>query len=373
MLSLIAPKFKVEVGLYRDDGIAVCKATPREMEKIKQEVGNAFKSNGLKITIDANKKIVDFLDVTFDLTSGGYKPYKKPNKKLLYVHQQSNHPPALLKNIPLNINKRLINISSSKEVFDAAIAPYQKALDESGYDHKLTYHPQAQRTTRNKRKRKRNITWYNPPWNSNLKTSFGRKFSCIIDKCFPKIHPLHKIFNRHMLKLSCSCMPNMKSTITSHNKSILSNVTPAPTQQSRGGCNCRKKNGCPLEGQCLQRNVVYQATVTSEASTESYVGLPTNFKERYRNHNASFRHTSKRNETELSKHIWTLKDAKKPFKIKWKVLKSVKPTITLARNVICLHEKFIIICKKGHYVCMYVCMHACIGLSLTGMIIILQE
>ena len=35
MLSIIAPKFKDEVGLYRDDGIAVCKATPREIEKTK--------------------------------------------------------------------------------------------------------------------------------------------------------------------------------------------------------------------------------------------------------------------------------------------------------------------------------------------------
>ena len=51
------------------------------------------------------------------------------------VHQQSNQPPALLKNIPLNINKRLTSISSSKEVFDRSIAPYQKALTESGYDH----------------------------------------------------------------------------------------------------------------------------------------------------------------------------------------------------------------------------------------------
>ena len=109
-------------------------------------------------------------------------------------------------------------------------------------------------------------------------TTLGRKFLCIVGKCFPKIHPLHKIFNRHTLKLSYSCMPNMKSTIASHNKSILSNITPAPTQQSRDGCNCRKKNECPLEGQCLQTNVVYQATVTSEASTESYVGLATNFK-----------------------------------------------------------------------------------------------
>ena len=58
--SLIASKFKDEVGLYRDDGLAVCKATPKEIEKPK-EVSNAFKSNGLKITIDANNKSFTFL------------------------------------------------------------------------------------------------------------------------------------------------------------------------------------------------------------------------------------------------------------------------------------------------------------------------
>ena len=55
-----------------------------------------FKPNGLKITIEANKKIVNCLDVTFNLTN-----------KLSYVQQQSNHLQTLLKNIPLNINKRL--------------------------------------------------------------------------------------------------------------------------------------------------------------------------------------------------------------------------------------------------------------------------
>ena len=94
----------------------------------------------------------------------------KPNNKLSYVHQQSNHPPALLKNIPLNINKRLTSISSSKEVFDESIAPYQKALTESGYDHKLTYNPPQEKALKNKRKRTRNITWYNPPFNSNVRT-----------------------------------------------------------------------------------------------------------------------------------------------------------------------------------------------------------
>ena len=346
ILSLIAPKLKDEVGLYRDDGIAVCKATPREIEKIKQEVSNVFKSHGLKITIEANKKIVNFLDVTFNLTSGSYKPYMKPNNKLLYVHSQSNHPPTLLKNIPDNINKRLTSISSSKEVFDAAITPYQKAIDESGYNFKLTYNPEANQTTRNRKNRKRNITWYNPPWDANVKTNLGKTFLGTVDKCFSQNHPLHKIFNRHTLKLSYSCMPNMKTIIASHNKNILSNV-PTTTLQQPKECNCRNKTECPLDGKCLQQNVVYQATITTDAATESYVGLATNFKERYRNHQTSFRHTNRRNETELSKHIWTLKDAKKPFEIKWKVLKRCRPYNNLSKKCnLCLHEKFVIICRK---------------------------
>ena len=59
MLSL-TPKFKGQVGLYRDNGLAVCKATPKQIEKTKQEVSEIFKSNGLKITIEANKKTINF-------------------------------------------------------------------------------------------------------------------------------------------------------------------------------------------------------------------------------------------------------------------------------------------------------------------------
>ena len=94
MLSLITSKFKDQAGLYRDDGLAVCKATPKQIEKTKQEVSDIFKANGLKITIEANKKTINFLDVTLDLASGSYKPFMKPNNKILYVHQESNHPPT---------------------------------------------------------------------------------------------------------------------------------------------------------------------------------------------------------------------------------------------------------------------------------------
>ena len=90
-----------------------------------------------------NEKTINFLDITLDLTSGSYKQFMKPNNKILYVHQQSNHPPALLKNIPENINKQLTSISSSQKVLDGAIPPYQKAFDECSYKHKLTYQPTA--------------------------------------------------------------------------------------------------------------------------------------------------------------------------------------------------------------------------------------
>ena len=141
-----------------------------------------------------------------------------------------------------------------------------------------------------------------------MKTNLGRKFLNIIDRCFPNGHPLHKIFNKHTLKLSYSCMPNMKSIISSHNKAVLSDYHQSQTQTSNKECNCRKKDQCPLDGKCLTQNAVNQATVTTQTSSESYVGLATNFKDRYRNHTASFGHESERNETELSKHIWTLQD-----------------------------------------------------------------
>ena len=113
-------------------------------------------------------------------------------------------------------------------------------------------------------------------------------------------------------------MPNIKSIISSHNEAVLSNFYQSQTQTNDKECSFKKKDQCPLDGKCLTQNVVYQATVTTQTSSDSYMGLATNFKERYRNHTASFQHESKRNETELSKHIWTLNDNNKPFTIKWR-------------------------------------------------------
>ena len=61
---------KITLGLYRDDGLAAVKGTPSEIASIKQKICEIFKKNGLKITIETNKKIIDYLDVTLNLKQG---------------------------------------------------------------------------------------------------------------------------------------------------------------------------------------------------------------------------------------------------------------------------------------------------------------
>ena len=122
-----------------------------------------------------------------------------------------------------------------------------------------------------------------------------------------------------------------------------------PIQKS---CNCRDKPSCPLNGKCLSltSNVVYQATVTSEKGHETYIGLMgDNFKNRYRNHTASFRDKNKRNATELSKYIWSLKDSFIPYSLSWKIIARANSySNTTKRCNLCLTEKFFfIICKPN--------------------------
>ena len=59
-------------------------------ENTKKEICRIFNNNGLRITIEANKQIINFLDVTFNLNRSTYQPFTKPNTSLQYVHQYSS-------------------------------------------------------------------------------------------------------------------------------------------------------------------------------------------------------------------------------------------------------------------------------------------
>ena len=50
----------------------------RESKKKNKQICQIFAKNNLKITADANKKVVNFLDVTPDLNTERFKPYSKP-------------------------------------------------------------------------------------------------------------------------------------------------------------------------------------------------------------------------------------------------------------------------------------------------------
>ena len=57
-------------------------------------------------------------------------------------------------------------------------------------------------------------------------------------------------------------MPNVAQLIDGHNKAMLKNAGIAqPRQDEEKKSNCRKKEECPLDGECLVNEVVYQATV----------------------------------------------------------------------------------------------------------------
>ena len=212
---------------------SVLNQTPRQMEKAKKQICQIFANNNLKITVDANKKVVNFLDVTLDLNTGKFKPYSKPSNTPLYVHSQSNHPPNILRNIPAAINRRLSSVSSDHEVFNEASAPYQEALRKSGYAFKLEFKPPPQQPPSQKRKRQRNVIWFNPPYNKSVKTNIGRAFISLIERSLPAGHKLRKIFNRNTIKLSYSCMPNVKQIIDGHNKAILKMAETAQPQKKR--------------------------------------------------------------------------------------------------------------------------------------------
>ena len=112
-------------------------------------------------------------------------------------------------------------------------------------------------------------------------------------------------------------------------------------------CNCRAKIECPLNGLCLSKNIVYQAEVTALDNNElkHYIGITANpFKQRFRNHQKSIRHEIYSNETALLSHIWKLKRNKRPYKIKWSIIRKAGSYIPGATNCnLCSTEKLSIL------------------------------
>ena len=291
LLHLIESQLNMSsVGIYRDDGLAVIRSrSGRTVDRVRQSLDDICKSLGLRIKVDLNLKSVNYLDINLNLETGICKPYRKPNDNPVYINKSSNHPPSIINHIPKAIGKRISSISSNEQVFDTASPLYNDALNASGFTEKIEYTKlDKNRTEKQKKTRSRKVTWFNPPYSKSVKTNIGSKFLKLIDKHFPNRSKLHSIFNRNTIKISYSCMPNIKSKIESHNSKIIKKNKVDDNASKK--CNCRDRGNCPLNGKCLSQGIIYQAIVTTDNNTSTYVGLTGGpFKSRYHNHIKSFK------------------------------------------------------------------------------------
>jgi hypothetical protein len=89
-------KLNANLGKFRDDGLGVSSATPRQREQIKKkkmrDLQQAWTEN--------NRRNEENSRSVFDIEKDTYKPFIKPNDTPIYVNRQSDHPQTILKNTP---------------------------------------------------------------------------------------------------------------------------------------------------------------------------------------------------------------------------------------------------------------------------------
>ena len=159
-------------------------------------------------------------------------------------------------------------------------------------------------------------------------------------------------------------MPSLGSIIAKHNSKIIGKGEEVEGQRK---CSCpeKEKPNCPLGGECLAANIIYQAKVKAfppkrailedeevdprTAQVQTYLGRskPT-WKSRKYNHTASFDHREKKMDSGLSQYIWDLKDRGWRYKISWALIKkssSYSPATDTCR--LCLDEKHLLMTEPG--------------------------
>ena len=105
-------------------------------DRIRKNVIKLFKEIGFKVEMETNLKIVNFLDITFNLASSKYRPYRKPNGNLMYI---------------------------------------QKALKD-----------RAPKEQRKKNNRNRKVICFNPPYSKQVSTNSAKRFLNLLYQHFPK-------------------------------------------------------------------------------------------------------------------------------------------------------------------------------------------
>ena len=267
----------------------------------------------------------------------------------------------MIESIPKGVNIRINRLSGTERIFEESKEQYDLALQRAGHpeDKKLKYlQPDTEnvtsnainRTSKRTKRRNRHCIWFCPPYNKQVESKIGQEFFKILDECFKDSH-LKQVFNRNTVKLGYRTTKNLEQLITHNNKRLIRRFLKDREQQNKKTCNCRMKDSCPLEGNCAQNNVLYEAQVfENNGDSEAvgvYYGVTEDFKKRFRNHKKSFNNPNYKNETELSIFIWAKRNIGVTCTVRWKIIKKAstyKSGSHMCR--LCLLEKIKILSEK---------------------------
>ena len=162
--------------LYRDDGLSNFKdCSGSHVEKIEKRLQEVFKNNGFDVIIECNMKIVNYLDITFNLNRGIFQPYQKPDNIIQYTHVESNHPSNIIKQISKTIEKSLSQLCSNEEIFNESAPFYEDKPHQSSYQQKLKHNP-VNTKNHSRHNHKRNVIWFSLPFSRNVSTKTGKCF-----------------------------------------------------------------------------------------------------------------------------------------------------------------------------------------------------
>ena len=76
----------------------------------------------------------------------------------------------------MSIEKRLSSLWSPKDIFEETAPYYEKYLSNCRYRENLNYRDPTSPSLITKRKRQRNVLWFNPPNSKTVKTKIGKFF-----------------------------------------------------------------------------------------------------------------------------------------------------------------------------------------------------
>ena len=145
------------LGLYRDDGLLVIPSSNGpETNRVHKKLTKVFKFLGFRFDVTSNIKVVNYLDVTFNLRDEAHRPHSKDGGDPVYVNTSFNQPRSIIEQIPRSANSSTNLISSSKRIFNICKTPYNRALLKSGYPTRDQLTFRDKNTPTNGPKRKRN-------------------------------------------------------------------------------------------------------------------------------------------------------------------------------------------------------------------------